>query len=153
MNMSSPALIDGAQDVLEQPGTWPWAFQSPTTRPSKCMSPFSASVSSARSPWTFSPRTEEKLAITACTPASVAGRAEADILREDGRADHVGVGVDGVDAPDQRNPLALPIGGVGGFPISVGELQPFGRRRFLVAARRAVAAGEDRSEFVAGDVG
>jgi hypothetical protein len=45
MYMSSPAFIAWGQLVLVQPGTWPWAFQSPTTKPSKPIRPFSTSVS------------------------------------------------------------------------------------------------------------
>jgi hypothetical protein len=57
MNMSSPALIDAAQLMLVQPATWPWPFQSPTTSPSKPMSPLSRPVSKSRLPCIFSPRT------------------------------------------------------------------------------------------------
>ncbi len=55
MNMSSPALIAAAQLSGWQPGTWAWPFQSPTTKPSKPIRPFSALVSSSLLPWFFTP--------------------------------------------------------------------------------------------------
>ncbi|MCW0448029.1 hypothetical protein NB706_000863 [Xanthomonas sacchari] len=42
--MSRPALMVAGQSVGVQPLTCPWPFQSPTTKPPKCMRPFSASV-------------------------------------------------------------------------------------------------------------
>ena len=50
MTMSMPALIASAQLALLQPGSWPMPFQSETTKPSKPIFCFSASVSSALSP-------------------------------------------------------------------------------------------------------
>ena len=44
MNRSSPALIAAAQSVAEQPATWPWPFQSPTTSPLKPIRCFNTSV-------------------------------------------------------------------------------------------------------------
>ena len=91
----------------------------------------------------------------------IAGRAEADILREDGRADDIGMAVDRVDAPHHRNPQPVIRSAHRRVPIGVGQGQPVRRGRILAAAGCAVAAGEHRAEAVAaiflgrdaGDVG
>ena len=44
MKRSRPALIACGQFVAEQPGIWPWPFQSPTIRPAKPIRPFKTSV-------------------------------------------------------------------------------------------------------------
>ena len=74
MYMSRPALIACGQSSLLQPGTWPWPFQSPTTKPWKSMRCFSTSVSRPLLPLIFMPFQLEYEAITVCTPASIAGR-------------------------------------------------------------------------------
>ena len=51
MNTSMPALMARAHRVLEQPGTWAWPFQSPTTSPSKPILPLSTSVRRCLLPW------------------------------------------------------------------------------------------------------
>ncbi len=56
-----------------QPGTWPCAFQSLTTKPSKFIRSLSTSVSRPRLPVTFSPFQLENDAMTVCTPPAIAG--------------------------------------------------------------------------------
>jgi len=73
-SMSSPALYATGQSSLVQPGTWPCAFQSPSTMPPKSMRPFSTSVISALLPAIFTPFQLENDTITTCTPALIAGR-------------------------------------------------------------------------------
>ncbi len=48
--MSMPALIAFGQLALLQPGNWPMAFQSDTTKPGKPILSFSTPVSSALAP-------------------------------------------------------------------------------------------------------
>ena len=79
----------------------------------------------------------------------IAHRAEPDILREDGRADDIGVAVNGVDAPHDRDGELALRHVHRRVPEAIGKRQPFARRRRFDSARRAVAAGEDRSETVA----
>ena len=86
----------------------------------------------------------------AADEVGVAGRTQADVVREDRRADDVGVAVDRIGAPD---------GGNGGLaagerpgrsgPHLVGEAQPFGGGREFVAVGAAVAAVEVAAEAVA----
>ncbi len=71
--MSTPALNAAGQSSLRQPGTWPWPFQSPTTKPPKCICPFSTSVSIGVLPCIFTPLKLLNEAITVCAPAAIAG--------------------------------------------------------------------------------
>ena len=70
--MSRPALNVAAQFSLLQPGICPCPFQSPMTKPSKPMRPFSTSVSRLRLPCIFTPCQLENEAITVIAPASIA---------------------------------------------------------------------------------
>ena len=70
MNMSTPAISAWAQSSLEQPATWPWPFQSPTTKPSKPIWSLSTSVSRPSWPCIFLPCQAENEAITVWAPAS-----------------------------------------------------------------------------------
>ncbi len=72
LKTSIPALKAAGQSALVQPGAWPWAFQSPITRPSKPKRSFSTPVSRLRLTCIFTPRQLENEAMTACTPASTA---------------------------------------------------------------------------------
>ena len=72
MNMSMPALKARAQLSFEQPGNWPWAFQSETTKPSKPSGPRSTSVRIVSLPECLTPFQLEKLAMMDRTPASIA---------------------------------------------------------------------------------
>src|SRR5690606_13272667 len=78
----------------------------------------------------------------------VAGRAQADVVREQGGADHVALAVHGVDAPDDRDRLAAAGGVHRRLPEGVGQLQPLFRPGVVLAARIGAAAGEDRTEAV-----
>jgi hypothetical protein len=71
--MSSPAFIACGQLTLVQPATWPWAFQSLTTKPWKPIRPFSTSVSRLLLPVIFWPFQLENEAITVRMPASMLG--------------------------------------------------------------------------------
>ena len=72
MNMSIPALKARAQLSFEQPGSWPCAFQSDTTKPSKPSGPRSTSVRMVSLPECLTPFQLEKLAMIDSTPASMA---------------------------------------------------------------------------------
>ena len=72
MNMSIPALKARAQLSLEQSGSWPWAFQSDTTKPSKPSGPRSTSVRMVSLPVCLTPFQLEKLAMIDRMPSSMA---------------------------------------------------------------------------------
>jgi hypothetical protein len=71
--MSSPALKVAAQSVGVQPGSWPWAFQSPTMKPSKPIRPLSTPVSSDLLPCILAPFQLLYEAIAVIAPAATAG--------------------------------------------------------------------------------
>ncbi|MNL85229.1 hypothetical protein D3C87_2134750 [compost metagenome] len=56
-----------------QPATWPWPFQSPTTKPSKPIRPFSTSVNRLLLPCIFSPFQLLNDAMMVRVPALMAG--------------------------------------------------------------------------------
>ena len=66
-------MIVAGQSVVVQPLTWPWPFQSPTTKPPNRMRPFNASVRKRLLPCIFTPLTLLNEAITVCAPAAIAG--------------------------------------------------------------------------------
>ena len=72
--------------------------------------------------------------------ARVTRGAEADVVREDRRAEHVAVAVHGVDPVDQRDPQP---GVQGGLLEAVDHVGPRLRR---VLRRRRAAAGQDAAE-------
>ncbi len=76
----------------------------------------------------------------------VVGRAQADVVREDGRAHHSRVTMHCVDAVEQRD--AQP-GRQRGLLVAVDHSQPV---RGRVAGRRAAAAAEHRADEGAGHV-
>src|SRR3546814_13137301 len=75
-----------------------------------------------------------------------AGRAQADIVGEEGGADDVVVAVDGVRAPDDRDFRAFVRARHGGVIIFVGQLEPFGGGGIFVAIGAAIAAVQDRAD-------
>jgi hypothetical protein len=79
-------------------------------------------------------------------------RAERDIVRKQRGADDVGMAVDGIGAPQNRNADAArrPIGR--GGPIGIGEAKPVLRGGLVIAARAAVAAIEHRAEVIAAHI-
>ena len=87
----------------------------------------------------------------------IARRAEADIVGKDGRADDIGVSVDGIGAPDRRDRgLAIRQGGGRCVPHFVGEAQPLaGGCEFLAIgatiAAVQIAAPAILAHFLRGD--
>ena len=81
----------------------------------------------------------------------VARRAQADVVREQGGAEHVVVAMDGVRAPHDRH-LDRHVGGHRGLVVALRQRQPFGRLGMLVPIRPAAAAVEHRTEVIALDV-
>ena len=80
----------------------------------------------------------------------IAGRTQADIVREDRRADDISMAVDGIGAPDRRDGR-LAVGQRGGrcLPHLVCQREPAVGRRELVAVGPAIAAVEVTAEAVA----
>ena len=82
----------------------------------------------------------------------IAHRAEPDILREDGRADDIGMAVDGVDAPHDGDG-ELPRGtSIDASQKRVGERQPFARRRGLDCRRASCCRRRGSSRTGSGDI-
>ena len=82
----------------------------------------------------------------AADQVGIARGTQADVVREDGRADDVVVPVDGVDAIDQRDLGTRP---AGGRRAEVpGQLDPCLGCRTLIAAGRRVATCQDRSQRI-----
>ncbi|MCW0448030.1 hypothetical protein NB706_000864 [Xanthomonas sacchari] len=78
----------------------------------------------------------------------VAGRAQADVVREQRGADDVALPVHGIDAEQHRNRLAA-MRGVHRRRIErIGQRQPFGRRGVVAAAGIGIAAGQDRPQAI-----
>ena len=89
----------------------------------------------------------------AAQQVGIAGRAKADIVREDRGLDHIGVAVDGIGAPDGRDDrfavfLRLDRGKI----HLVGIAKPFGSRGEFIAIRAAVATIEIAAETIAAHV-
>ena len=74
-------------------------------------------------------------------------RAQADVVREQGGAEHVVVAVHRVGAPDHRD-LHLRIGGHRGVAITVGQGEPVADAGVLVLPRPGTAAVEHRADVV-----
>ena len=73
MYMSRPAFMACGQSVVVQPGIWPWAFQSSTTKPLKPIRPLSTPVIRLSFPEFLTPFQLENEVMTVSTPASIAG--------------------------------------------------------------------------------
>ena len=73
INMSIPASTARGQLALLHPATWPCAFQSVITMPSKFIRPLSTSVTSPRCADSLIPFQLEKLVMIVATPFSIAG--------------------------------------------------------------------------------
>ncbi len=82
----------------------------------------------------------------------VAGGAQADVVREQGRADDVALPVHGIDAEKHRNRLAALRGIHRRLVERIGQRQPLRRRGVVAAARVGVAPGQDRAEPVLAQV-
>ena len=78
----------------------------------------------------------------------IASGPEPDVLRENRRADDVGMTVDGIDAEDQRDSLAAPVRGLGRLPERVDHFEPVTGWSIILAGRRGIAARQDRTELV-----
>ena len=83
----------------------------------------------------------------------IAGRAEADVVRKDGRAGDVVVAVDAVHAEDDRDRHAARARPERGVAIRLDQRRPLRGRGALVAVGAGIAAREDRAERVALEVG
>ncbi|MNC03845.1 hypothetical protein D3C75_512690 [compost metagenome] len=82
----------------------------------------------------------------------VAGRAQADVVREQRRADDVALPVHGINAEQHRNRFATG-GGVHRRCVErIGQRQPFGRRGIVTATGIGIAAGQDRAQPIAAHV-
>ncbi|MNV48688.1 hypothetical protein D3C71_1406070 [compost metagenome] len=82
----------------------------------------------------------------------VAGRAQADVVREQGGADDVALSVHGINAEHDWNCLAALRGIHGGLVERIGQCQPFGGRGVVAATGIGVAAGQDRTQPISAHV-
>jgi hypothetical protein len=82
----------------------------------------------------------------------VSGGAETDVLRKDGGAEYVGVAVNGVGSPDDRNRHTAVRGIHRRFPEGIGQRQPVVHRGPSLAIRLHAAAVEDRAETVLANI-
>ncbi|MNV30982.1 hypothetical protein D3C71_1222710 [compost metagenome] len=81
----------------------------------------------------------------------IAGRAQADVVREQRGAVDVVVAVHRIGAPDHRDRRAC-IGGQRGRAVRIGQLQPLRHRGVLVHARPGAATIENRADVVLADL-
>ena len=80
--------------------------------------------------------------------SDIAHRAKTDIVRKQGRADDIGMTVDGIRAPDQRDAYTAIRCIDGGKVELVCRCQPVGRRRQVVAVGATVPADQNGTEIV-----
>ena len=89
----------------------------------------------------------------AANQLEITRRPEADVVREDRRADDVAVAVDAIRSPDDRNCL-LAAGRIHRRVVErVGQGQPVIDARVAIVVRPGPAAVEDGTEVIGADVG